>query len=353
MTTEPTPHDIIDGLAALVCGLDAAGAILMFNRPCEELTGLSRDAALGLRWLDLFAIGERHGNVLALWHQARAGQQSAPFEALCRNGRSIRWRFTRWERPRPASLALWALGIDITEDREALVRARQLERMVALGNLVAGLAHELRNPLNGAMLQLVVAERHVARSNAPALAPATQAIAHATAEIRRLSALLDDFLLFARPLPVELQRVDVRTLVDLAVDRAAPKAQPAGVAISLAPGAPAVAEVDPSRVEGAIYHLLANAVEAAARAADREVRVAIELRGNTIAIEVADHGAGLPAEDAPIFDPFFTTKENSTGLGLAIVERVATDHGGAITYARHDGTTRFRLELPIVAGLAS
>jgi PAS domain S-box-containing protein len=344
--------DVLDGLELLICGLDSHGTIHVFNRPCERLTGISRSDAAGRSWLDLFAPGERGDHVVAMWHQARQDAPAGPYEALCQNSRSIRWHFCRWDRGRIPEVTLWAVGIDLTQDREALVRVREVERVVALGNLVSGLTHELRNPLNGALLQLALAERSLARSRDEAVAPAGAAIAHACVEIRRISTLLDDFLVFVRPQPIRLERRDVRGLAERALDRGRPKARDAGVSIALEPSSEAIAAVDGSRIETAVFQLLANAIDAAVESADHEVRVRVRALGNAVAIEVEDHGAGLPS-DAPIFEPFYTTKQGGTGLGLAIVQRVADDHGGRIHHEQRPGATVFRLELPIAGGVAS
>jgi PAS domain S-box-containing protein len=351
MTTPPIPHELIDGLEVFICGLDERGTILVFNRPCEHLTGLARDHAVGKSWLELFAIHERHDHVHELWSRATAGRPAGPYEALCRNGRSLRWQFSRWEQRHP-SIALWAVGFDITDEREALARSRELERMVTLGNLVAGLTHELRNPLNGALLQLALAERHEVRKQG-GLTPTLEAIVQATGEIRRISMLLDDFLVFVRPLPINLERVGVRRIVERAIARGGAKAQAAAVTIVLEPGDEVAAEVDPVRVETAVYHLLANAIDAASELDAREVRIRLVVRGNAIVIEVEDRGPGLPSSDAPIFEPFFTTKQGGTGLGLTIVERVAAEHDGRISHERRDGATVFRLELQIVGGASN
>ncbi len=347
-----TALDVLDGLELLICGLDRRGTIQVFNWPCERLTGISRSDASGRSWLDIFAPGERGDQVVALWNQARANAPAGPYETLCQNGRSIRWHFCRWNHGRIPEVALWAVGVDLTEDREALVRARELERMVALGNLVSGLTHELRNPLNGALLQLTLAERSLARCRDEAVAPAVAAIERAGGEIRRISTLLDDFLVFVRPQPIRLERSDVRALAARALERGRPKAVAAGVAVVLEPSSEAVAAVDGPRVETAVFQLLANAIDAASVSADHEVRVRVGAPGNAVTIEVEDHGAGLPS-DAPIFEPFFTTKQGGTGLGLAIVQRVAADHGGRILHEQRPGATVFRLELPIAGGVAS
>ncbi len=350
MTPLPVILDVIDGLDLLICGLDREGTIVAFNRPCEELTGVPRDAAVGASWLGFFASDERHDHVLSLWDEAHRGERVRPYDALCRNGRSVRWRFARSSVLFAEPIQLWAVGIDITDEREAAARSREHERIASLGSLVAGLTHELRNPLNGALLQLALAARHERNAHGTTT-PTAVAINHATVDIRRISTLLDDFLVFVRPLPMNLERVDVRLLVERAIDRARTKAVAAGVSMLFDADDKASAEVDASRIATAVYHLLANAIDAAAEVADREVRVRLEVHENTIAIEIEDHGAGVPANGAaPIFEPFFTTKPGGTGLGLAIVSRVAADHAGTISYRRADAATVFRLAFPIVGG---
>lgn len=343
-------HDVIDGIEVLICGLDVAGTIHVFNRSAEQLTGLSREHAIGASWLELFAIGQRSDHVRALWMQAQNKVLSGPFEALCRNNRNLRWHFSRDPSQRVQAVALWAVGIDITEEREAQVRARDLKQIAALGNLVSGLTHELRNPLNAALLQLSLAGRMLARQHEGGSA-ASEVVAQAAVEIRRISTILDDFLVFARPQPLHLERAGLRALVEQAVERSEARARAAGTTIVVEPGGEVVAEVDVGRLVSALSQLISNAIDASVATPAREVRIRIATQKTTVVVEVEDRGAGLPAGEDRIFEPFFSTKEGGTGLGLSIVERVAADHGGSISYERRDGATVFRLEIPIVGGL--
>jgi signal transduction histidine kinase len=182
---------------------------------------------------------------------------------------------------------------------------------------------------------------------------ATAAVGQAAGEIRRISSILDDFMVFARPQPLQLERADVRGLVARAIERSGPRARSAGATVALEPGVETLAEVDASRVVTAVSQLIANAVDAAAIADDHVVRIRVESEGNSVVIVVEDRGAGVPPGESQIFEPFFTTKKGGTGLGLSIVQRVASEHGGSIEYERRDGATVFRLELPIVAGIAN
>jgi len=346
LASESLEH-LLDGLDVVVCGLDADGRIVHSNRLCEELAGIGRAELRGRSWLEIFAQFDRHGGILDLWSQAIVGATPAPFEALCRNHRRIQWRFSHWKQAHSEGEGLCALGFDVTDDRAELARARAAERTVAVAQLSAGLAHEIRNPLNSAKLQLDLAERQIA---AKRIERASESIGRASGEILRANALLKDFLVFARPPKVDLGPVDLRRVVSEVKQRVSGRGAP-HVGAHIEPGPAPIIDADRELVRVAIEHLVTNALDAAAseRGHGRVVlRVFVE--ANTACVEVEDDGPGLPSPDTPVFDAFFTTKPTSTGLGLAIVRRVASDHGGTVSYERRNNKTTFSLRLPIVFG---
>jgi signal transduction histidine kinase len=338
---------LLDGLEVIVCGLDVEGRILHSNRSCEAVTGIARSQLLGQNWLEIFARSDRHEGILDLWSQAAAGAMAGPFEALCRNERRIRWRFALWQLDEPPGAGLCAYGFDVTRDREELARVRAAERTVAVAQLGAGLAHEIRNPLNSAKLQLDLAERQIASSRHER---AADAVRRASQEILRANALLTDFLAFARPPKVDLGPVDLRGVVLEAKRRVIAK-NPGNADVVVEPGPAPIIDADDELVGSAVEQLVTNAVEAASAGEERgRVVVRLRLERNIACLDVEDDGRGLAAPDAPVFDAFFTTKPGSTGLGLAIVQRVASDHGGTVSYTRYGGKTTFTLRLPIVFG---
>lgn len=244
------------------------------------------------------------------------------------------------------------LAIMLESFRDAFMdlRTQRAEHLAALGTMAAGLAHELRNPLNSAHLQLNVAQRRLARSGPDQQESASAAIALAESEMKRLAGLVEDFLRFAKPQPLRLAFVDLRSTAEVIVELMAPEAQAAGVKLALEPGPSVRLEFDDEKMKQVILNLVRNAIEVSKRGLAVTVRV--ESDGNWAHLRVEDQGPGVAA-GAPIFEPFFTTKELGTGLGLSIVHRIATDHGGSVSVASTPDRTVFSVALPIAAAHAT
>jgi signal transduction histidine kinase len=210
--------------------------------------------------------------------------------------------------------------------------------------MAAGLAHEVRNPLNSAALQLQVLRRRLAKGESTA-ASIDVVAALVEDEIRRLERLVSDFLSFARPRPLELQVTALEELCRGVVALFTPEVEAAGVELTLdvAPDLPPV-EVDPERLRQVIQNLVRNALEAMPEGGRLTIR-AHRVDGH-VEIDVADTGAGF-GDEAPVFDAFFTTKPKGTGLGLSIVHRIVTDHGGTVRVRSRPGETCFTVSLPV------
>jgi signal transduction histidine kinase len=234
-------------------------------------------------------------------------------------------------------------------EREKLRQTLQAERLAAVRTLVSGLAHEIRNPLNAAQLQLDVLESRVERgqTDEASLLPVVVTVRD---ELRRLGNLLNDLLSFARPPALELSRVDLNGLLKELAESERTKADGTGVAVELEldPAAGQV-EVDAKRIREAVGNLVENAIEAAGRGGRVWLRSRAADGDGLVSIEIEDDGPGFPA-GAAIFDVFYSTKPEGTGLGLPIAHRTATDHGGTLRGAAAGGRTRFVLKLPRDAG---
>lgn len=218
-------------------------------------------------------------------------------------------------------------------------RKVQAERLLAMRTLSAGLAHEVRNPLNAAALQLELLSRRIRRGgDDPKLAGPTNLVHH---ELQRLSRLLTEFVSFARPPDLVIGRHDLAELVARVVEAERAFAAERGVTFALALASAAV-DVDEGKIHQVVQNLLRNAVEASPRGSAVSVRVAVSDTGPEL--EILDHGCGIPADVLPrIYEPFFSTKEGGTGLGMSIVHGVVQQHGAWINVQSEPGQTCFRV----------
>jgi signal transduction histidine kinase len=223
---------------------------------------------------------------------------------------------------------------------------RQSEKLAAVGTLAAGLAHEIRNPLNGAALHVRILERGLKRSGADEeTMGAVQVVGD---EIKRLGALVSEFLDFARPNPLSKRPVSVRALCERTVQMVASDAAAANVEVTIdLPVADLELELDPAKMEQVLLNLLKNAIEAQAPMGRGRVTLRVRRHPRHEIFEVEDEGPGIADPRAPIFDPFFSTKPEGTGLGLAIAHRIVTDHEGSIDVHEGQGKTIFRITIPI------
>jgi len=268
--------------------------------------------------------------------------------------------------PRPAVRELADVGDGIATLARHLAEARQAqerlgrdlarqERLAALGRVVAGVAHEVRNPLASIKLRLDLAASPGASASASGAAaplpPAVAgAIAHASSEIARLDGLVADLLTLSGRALGPRAPLDLVALARRRADALAPWAALRRVTVHVAEDVTdslggAVATGDADRLARAVDNLLRNAVEASPDGEIVDVRVRTD--NGHVKLRVLDHGAGLPSgRSGELFEPFFTTKADGTGLGLAISRAIARAHGGEVDYARDGDVTRFELTLP-------
>jgi signal transduction histidine kinase len=229
------------------------------------------------------------------------------------------------------------------KDRELQRR----ERLAALGEMAAGVAHEIRNPLGGIGIFASLLERDLVDR------PTERGIAKRISNgVRNMESIVSDILAFAGGAKPRLQSSLLDAIVRSAIAAVAGRAESADVAVIFPEHHLGAIEIDcdPAQIERAIVNLLLNAVEASP--ASGSVRVSIPSRGSVsgfASVVIEDDGAGIsPQNLQKIFNPFFTTKDAGTGLGLSIVHRIAEEHGGRVTATNREiGGARFVLSLPV------
>jgi PAS domain S-box-containing protein len=329
-----------------VFGFDSAGRLAVVNTKGETLTGYGAAELLGT---DPFPrlFGDRADAVRRRWFAASEAApvtMDAPLRTRGRAETAVRWHVASHLPGSGESPALVVVGLERTRFRD-LEPKTSTNKGPGTGVLAAGLAHEIRNPLNGASLHLSVLERALSRvPNLPAAA--AEAITVLRSETKRLSALVTDFLDVARPRQLARDTCDVNEIVRGTAALLEREIDERAILLSLEPSPePALAELDAEHIKRALLNLLRNAVEATGKGG----RVTLRSRHmpDRVEIDVEDNGAGIADPEAPIFDAFYTTKERGTGLGLSIVQRVVSDHGGEVFYKSEPGRTVFTIRLPI------
>jgi PAS domain S-box-containing protein len=335
-------RDAIESVQAVLVVLDEEQRVLLWNALASSLTGYARDEALGRPMLDeILPDEEARRRILAV-----TPGSPVTFEATLRT-RSGRERYLRWfvsatVDPEQAKPRLYALGVDLTDVQEAEQRARDAERLAAVGTMAAGLAHEIRNPLNAVSLHISLLERALRRLPDPPEA-ATEATKVLRDETKRLSALVSEFLDFARPRPLTRSPLNLIDLMARVVELLAPDAARQSVTLRLErPARPMSAIADGEKLTQVFINLVRNAIEA--MSGGGVVTLRARRVGTSIEVDVEDDGPGIP-DGSPVFDAFYTTREHGTGLGLAIVHRIVNDHGGAIRLRSQPGETVFTIRL--------
>lgn len=218
---------------------------------------------------------------------------------------------------------------------------RRADRLSALGELSAGLAHEIRNPLGS-----IRGTAEILRDATAVDSPQQEFAGILIKEVDRLNRVVQDFLDFARPAKVEADLIDLNLVVEEVLALAGRMLEKGGTEISFTSGELSTCPGNAEQLKQALLNLVLNAMQA--MPAGGQLAIATHQLDEGISVEIRDTGSGI-AEDRleKIFDPFFTTRQEGTGLGLAITSRIIRGHGGSIDVVSKIGQgTTFTVELP-------
>lgn len=232
------------------------------------------------------------------------------------------------------------------EKRELSRRAQRAEKLAAVGTMTAGLSHEIRNPLNAAALQLTVLERRLRKLDAGLQPPLLEPLTLVRDEIRRLEHILQDFLQFARPAPVNMRRVALDEVLNKVIALMRGDAERRQITIECVCEHGLEVMGDADQLRQVFMNLALNALDAAGTGGT--VKVSCMRNAEGLHVYVDDSGPGVDvAHRDRLFEPFFTTKAQGSGLGLPISNSIVSQHGGRIELARSPlGGARFEVIFP-------
>ena len=341
---------LVEAADVHIVGVDAEGRITLFNARLSALTGVAKDAARGRPFVETFVDEADQKRLAHALSVAFAGEAPGEIEVGLRDAmgaiRRVRWHLSGVRGGKRTDL-VYGIGIDVTERRALERRAADAEALNAMAPLALGLAHEIRNPLNAAVLELHLLGRSIDRlADHSVRDPMKRRVTIVESEIKRLERLLTDFLELARPRAPQREPVDLaRVLTDvLELEAEAIAAHHVAVIRDVAPDCTALGDVE--KLKQVALNLVVNSLDVMPDGGVLIARVGGDHA--EVWLSIGDNGPGVdPSILAEIFDPFFTTKAAGTGLGLAIVRKIVDQHQGRVLVDTKKGAgTTVRVVLP-------
>jgi len=331
-------HDaIVRSVATGIATTDSEGLINFVNRSGEEILGRPAATFLGQPLESVFPTVMREAEKTG----GRAERLESSWEVEGRPTRQLGFTVTPLVDDDGRQLGSIAVFQDLTAVRNLERRAARSERLATVGQLAAGLAHELRNPLASMSASIEL----LAQGGEGVDQERLRGIV--LRESERLNRLVTEFLTFAGPAAPQLDLVDLKVAVEevASVFAADPLASRCRRRLELQP---AFALADPAQLKQVLWNLLRNAAEASAAGGFVELATGRAKRAGMVFLSVRDHGEGIARENLDrIFDPFFTTKATGTGLGLSTVHRIVEGLGGQVEVESVVGEgTRITVLLP-------
>jgi PAS domain S-box-containing protein len=340
--------NVLESVADAVVAVDVEGRVTSFNRAAEELFGRPEGRCRGRT---LSEVGELAAPLAELAGELLAGGERRRSEerVVARGDGSEAVLLLSVAPLRDAQGGLAgavASAQDVTQIRDLERALARKERLAALGEMAAVLAHEIRNPLGGIQLYAGILGRSSSLSEEE-----HGVVVKLSKGVTGLNKLVDDMLAFAREIVANRVTQDVRLPVEGAVEQASPELQAKNIILEKSGwNRPLQAAVDGDLIRRAFLNLILNAVEAVEDGGRVEISARFETSAHVryLVMEVRDDGRGLAGEDLDqVFNPFYTTKAKGTGLGLAVVSRIVAAHGGEVQAGdRPGGGARFVVRLP-------
>lgn len=336
-------EDILQTMPSGVVSFDNTHAVVTFNQMAELIMGLRAETVIGK------SIEELWGTMPEL--VAAMSQETANTEVLFKDGKGkLKPLNINTKQLRDTSGNISGLLTVITDMSELKLleqQVRRSDRVSALGTMVAGVAHEIKNPLTSMKLFVQLMEEN--KKNPNFWEEYGSIIAN---EVDRLENIVEDFLGFARTPEVHIKPVKIKEIFDKVFKLVKTQSRKENVTVNFVQDKDStMVRADTQKIMQVLLNLILNAIQAMPQNPQHKGEVRIESREEPeqVVILVKDNGSGISKEHLEkMFTPFFTTKQKGTGLGLSIAHKIIQEHGGSINVDSELGKgTTFKLTLPL------
>jgi PAS domain S-box-containing protein len=338
---------IVESAGDLIISTDPKGAIMTWNAAAEKATGYTHVEMRGSHFADRVEEPQIHEVKNCFSRIAEIDDRhSVEWPMRCRNSIPVSWRLSRMTSHTGEVTGVVVVGRNLVEQRAMETQMHQGEKLAALGMVIGGIAHEIRNPLG---VSSAAAQLMKNRMTSPALLE--ECIGKVIGGIDRASLVVESLLRFARPGPIkDTTSVNVIDALNNALMFASGEAAAGTVVDWNLPSTaePIYAEGVQNLLELVVINLILNAVQAMPNGG----RLTIGLRRDdeNVVIEIGDTGPGIPESHlSKIFDPFFTMRSDSrrSGLGLSVSHSIVRQHGGSVDVRTSRNGTTFVVRIPI------
>ena len=320
---------ILESMSDGVITIDTVGKITKFNQAASQVLGYEAVEVVGASFRTLFD------------REFRLPITTGTTRLRARSGRHV----SVMERDAPiADRANCHIGTvkvfqDLTEIEALREQVRQRERLAAIGEMAATVAHEIRNPLGGIRGFAALLARDVSETD-----PRARLVEKILAGVKLLDRVVGDLLEYTRPIELQLRPVSCQDLLEAVMAFFETGEKTIEITQSIPPTLKMLA--DPDKIKQVLLNILLNAAQSIER--EGTIQIVADADADYVTLQVTDSGSGIREEDLErVFSPFFTTKERGTGLGLAIAAKIIEGHAGTLKVESTFGTgSTFSIRLP-------
>jgi len=304
---------ILEGMSDGVIAVDPDGAVTAFNRAAGEVLGYSPDEAVGRPFREVFSRDF-----------AAANGRARVIELTAKNGKRVPVSESDSPLYDRAGQRIGTVKVfhDLSEVEALREQVRRKDRLAAIGEMAATVAHEIRNPLGGIRGFAALLARDIEETD-----PRRRLVEKILTGTRNLDRVVTELLEYTRPVELRLRSTSCADLIEAAIGYV--ELGNRSIEIHNCVEADVLALADPDKLRQVLLNILLNAVQSIEQSG--EINIGTQTDGDMVSVYVKDTGCGMAPEHLEqVFSPFFTTKEKGTGLGLAVAAKIVEGHGGRL-----------------------